>query len=168
MWRTLEHMGFSVTVMHSFLTQKKRAAALSAFKNQKIDILLSTDVAGRGIDIKAVDLVINYDLPKNNKDFVHRVGRASRGGKVGLSISLITQYDLERVKNIEELLEEKLELEDLSEESALENMSKIIKSKKQAEMDMNSKGEEDLFEKLRKRKKQFRESIQAQKKFKPE
>lgn len=95
------------------------------------------------------------------------MGRASRGGKIGLSISFITQYDLKKIARIESLIGEKLELEDdIEEEAALKNMGKLINAKKKAELTMTSKGEEDLFEKLRKRKRAFRESVQLSKKKK--
>ena len=152
--------------MHSFLTQKRRAASLANFKNQKVNILLSTDVAGRGIDIKTVDLVINYDVPYDEKVFVHRVGRASRGGKIGLAISMVTQYDLKRVEKIEELIEEKMELHEIDRDQATQRLAKIGKAKKKAEMEMVQKGEEENFSKLRKRKIDFKESIELKKKQK--
>jgi ATP-dependent RNA helicase DDX49/DBP8 len=160
MWRTLKELGMKTGIIHSFLTQKRRTASLLNFKNQKVNILLATDVACRGLDVKAVDLVINYDIPYDEKTFVHRVGRASRAGKIGLSISLITQYDLDRVKKIEDLIGEKMEKDEkIEEEASLNHMSKIGKCKKAAEMVMSSKKEDEHFSKLRKRKQEFREGI---------
>ena len=162
MWRTLKEMDIPCAIIHSFLTQKRRLKSLYQFKNQKVSILLATDVIGRGIDIKAVDLVINYDLPYDHRNFVHRVGRAARGGKAGLSVSLITQFDLERVKRIEEGIDEKMEEEDeVEEEDALEHMNKIITCKKRAELEMGSKGEVEKFQMLRKRKNEFKEMVQT-------
>lgn len=63
--------------------------------------MVCTDVASRGLDIKDVDLVINYDVPTNSKDYVHRVGRTARAGKSGISITVVTQYDVEIYQNVE-------------------------------------------------------------------
>lgn len=162
----LQEMEIEASIIHSFLTQKRRLKSLYSFKNQKTNILLATDVIGRGIDVKTVDLVINYDVPFEDKNFIHRVGRASRGGKSGLAVTLITQYDLERVKKIEERIGEKMELEELEEEAALENLHEVGNCKKKAELDMGSKGETEHFEMLRKRKDKFREMISEIKKEK--
>lgn len=155
----LEELDIEASVIHSFLTQKRRLKSLYSFKNQKTNILLATDVIGRGIDVKTVDLVINYDVPFEDKNFIHRVGRASRGGKAGLAITLITQYDLERVKKVEERIGEKMTLEELEEDEALENLNKVGNCKKRAELEMGSKGELEHFQMLRKRKRKFREMV---------
>jgi ATP-dependent RNA helicase DDX47/RRP3 len=69
--------------------------ALNKFKSGERQILIATDVASRGLDIPAVDLVINYDIPQHSKDYVHRVGRTARAGKTGKAITIVTQYDVE-------------------------------------------------------------------------
>lgn len=124
---------------------------------------MTTDLSARGIDIKTVDLVINYDLPRDYKEFVHRVGRASRGGRLGLSISLVTQYNLDRLKSIEAGISEKMEKHELDEQEALKLMSGVIKAKKKAEMDISVKGEDEFFEKMRDRKNKFREVLAKRK-----
>lgn len=69
--------------------------ALNKFKSGERKILIATDVASRGLDVSNVDLVVNYDIPQNAKDYVHRVGRTARAGKAGRALSLVTQYDVE-------------------------------------------------------------------------
>lgn len=77
-----------------------------------------------------MDLVINYDVPKNSDDYVHRVGRTARKGKRGLAISLVTQYDIKLILNIERNIDDKLEELKVDEEAALELAPKINKAKK--------------------------------------
>eukprot|EP01025_Chloroclados_australasicus_P019822 TRINITY_DN20867_c0_g2_i4.p2 TRINITY_DN20867_c0_g2~~TRINITY_DN20867_c0_g2_i4.p2 ORF type:complete len:156 (-),score=28.41 TRINITY_DN20867_c0_g2_i4:605-1072(-) len=93
------------------MTQPKRLAALNKFKSGEKSILIATDVASRGLDIPTVDVVINYDLPKNCKDYVHRVGRTARAGRSGRALTFVTQYDVGQYQRIEKLIEQKLEEE---------------------------------------------------------
>ena len=67
---------------------------MARFKSKDANILVATDVASRGLDIPEVDLVINYQLPLNPKDYIHRVGRTARAGRAGRAISIVTQYDI--------------------------------------------------------------------------
>ena len=72
------------------------------FKSNLRKILIATDVASRGLDIPYVNLVVNFDVPKNPKDYVHRVGRTARAGRGGTSITLVTQYDIKLILACEE------------------------------------------------------------------
>jgi len=91
------------------LSQQQRLTALNKFKLGERQILIATDVASRGLDIPAVDLVINFDIPSNSKDYIHRVGRTARAGKSGRAITIVTQYDIEILQKIESLIGKKLE-----------------------------------------------------------
>ena len=71
--------------------------------------MIATDVASRGLDIPNVDLVLNYDMPQNSKDYIHRVGRTARAGQTGRAITIVTQYDIEVLQRIESLIGQKLE-----------------------------------------------------------
>lgn len=101
-------LGFSAVPLHGQLTQSQRLGSLNKFKAGKANILVATDVAARGLDIPAVDCVINYDIPTDSKAYIHRVGRTARAGRSGKSISLVTQYDLEMYLRIESVLGKKL------------------------------------------------------------
>ena len=73
--------------MHSLLSQGQRDAALAKFRNNRISVLVCTDVASRGLDIPQVDLVANYDLPKDPFDYIHRVGRTARAGRAAIAVA---------------------------------------------------------------------------------
>lgn len=94
-------LGTKCVTLHSMISQNRRLAALGKFKSGFSNILISTDVASRGLDIPEVDVVINFDLPRDADDYIHRVGRTARAGRKGQSISLVTQHDIELLQNIE-------------------------------------------------------------------
>lgn len=102
--RLLAHLGVPATALHSALPQRERLAALDAFRGGRVPLLLATDVASRGLDIPTVDLVLNYDVPADPADYVHRVGRTARAGRVGMSLTLVTQHDVSRLQRVEAAL----------------------------------------------------------------
>lgn len=91
--KSLEKMGFKATTLHGGKGQEQREFALASLKTGAKDILVATDVAGRGIDIKDVSMVINYDMAKSIEDYTHRVGRTGRAGKEGIAVSFVTKDD---------------------------------------------------------------------------
>ena len=97
-----EHL--NVHEMHSDLDQKERDEVLRNFKNNKIDIIVSTDLLSRGIDIDDIEMVINYDVPHNADDYVHRIGRTARANKYGKAITLINENDVYFFKKIEKII----------------------------------------------------------------
>ncbi|MDD5578834.1 MAG: ATP-dependent RNA helicase DbpA [Methylobacter sp.] len=98
----LVNSGFSVQALHGDLEQKDRDQVLVRFANKSCSILVATDVAARGLDIKDLQAVINFELPWDPEVYVHRIGRTGRAGNRGLALSLCTQQELNRVKAIEE------------------------------------------------------------------
>ncbi|CEP03414.1 RNA helicase [Plasmodiophora brassicae] len=94
-------MELSCVGLHSNLSQRRRLASLGKFRSGRANIMIATDVASRGLDIQHVQLVVNYDLPRNPADYVHRVGRTARAGQSGTAISVLTQYDIQLFKVIE-------------------------------------------------------------------
>jgi len=97
----LQSIGFSVQALHGDLEQKDRDQVLVRFANKSCSMLVATDVAARGLDIKDLQAVINYELPWDPEVYVHRIGRTGRAGQKGLALSLCTQQELNRVKAIE-------------------------------------------------------------------
>ncbi|WFD03813.1 RNA helicase [Malassezia obtusa] len=105
----LRLLGFSAIPLHGQLSQTARLGALNKFKSGGRTIMVCTDVAARGLDIPAVDLVVNYDIPTHSKDYIHRVGRTARAGRQGRSVTLVTQYDVELLQRIEAAIDKKLD-----------------------------------------------------------
>lgn len=101
--KNLEKLGYNACTLHGGKGQEQREYALASLKGGSKDILVATDVAGRGIDIKDVSMVINYDMAKTIEDYTHRIGRTGRAGKTGIAVSLVTKddsplfYDLKQV-----------------------------------------------------------------------
>ena len=106
--RELERKGVKASAIHGDKTQNERMAALEAFKNGSIDVLVATDVAARGLDISDLPCVINYDLPYSAEDYVHRIGRTGRAGAFGDAISLCSDKDTRLLVDIEKLIKQKL------------------------------------------------------------
>lgn len=102
--RTLRKMGLSVAEMHSDLEQSERDAVMHEFKNNRVNMLIATDIVSRGIDIDDITLVINYDVPYEVEDYVHRIGRTARAGDEGMSITLVGPAEQHRFKKIENFL----------------------------------------------------------------
>ncbi|XP_063712316.1 probable ATP-dependent RNA helicase DDX23 [Symsagittifera roscoffensis] len=104
--KSLEKMGFNPCALHGGKGQEQRELALNSLKQGSKDILVATDVAGRGIDIKDVSMVINYDMAKNIQDYTHRIGRTGRAGKNGVAVTLLTQEDSATFYDLKEVIGE--------------------------------------------------------------
>jgi len=94
--------------MHSGLDQQQREDTIRDFKNKKIRILVATDILSRGIDIKEIELVINYEVPHDAEDYVHRIGRTARADRTGEAITFINQKQVRNFKDIEKLIEKEI------------------------------------------------------------
>ena len=89
---TLKRMKFNVAAMHSDLEQSQREEVMKEFKNGHIDILVATDVVSRGIDINDIKLVVNFDIPHDPEDYVHRIGRTGRAKRHGVAYTLLSDF----------------------------------------------------------------------------
>ena len=105
----LRREGFNVGAMHSDLTQAERDDVMFRFKSQKVSILVATDIVARGIDIDDIQLVLNYDVPHDAEDYVHRIGRTARAGAEGQAITLVSEKDQPQFRSIEKFLEKDIE-----------------------------------------------------------
>ncbi len=112
--RQLEKEGIKASAIHGDKTQAERMAALDAFKQGSIEVLVATDVAARGLDIAELPCVINFDLPYNAEDYVHRIGRTGRAGASGDAISLFTDKDARSLADIEKLIKHHISRLELS------------------------------------------------------
>ena len=102
--KSLRRLGLNVGEMHSDLTQAERDDIMHRFRNGHINVLVATDIVSRGIDIDDIDLVINFDVPHDPEDYVHRIGRTARAGAEGCAITFISQDDQSRFRQIERFL----------------------------------------------------------------
>lgn len=103
--RELRRQGFNADVIHSDLEQKEREEALLKFRNRQTNILVATDIIARGIDIEKIDVVINYEVPHDAEDYVHRVGRTARAQTQGEAYTLVSEMDMYAFGQIEQLIE---------------------------------------------------------------
>lgn len=103
--RQVRDMGYSSAEIHSDRTLAQRRDAMAGFKSGKYRVLIATDIASRGIDVVGIEVVINYDIPENPEDYVHRIGRTGRAGAPGRAISFVTPDQKRAVRDIERLLQ---------------------------------------------------------------
>ncbi|KAF5957419.1 hypothetical protein HYC85_004644 [Camellia sinensis] len=136
----LRNLGLRAIPISGHMTQAKRLGALNKFKAGECNILVCTDVASRGLDIPSVDMVINYDIPSNSKDYIHRVGRTARAGRSGVAISIVSQYELEWYIQIEKLIGKKLPMFPAQEEEVLMLLERVTEAKRIADMKIKEAG----------------------------
>ncbi|MCP5405871.1 MAG: DEAD/DEAH box helicase [Pseudomonadaceae bacterium] len=106
----LEKMGHKAAALHGGMKQNARKRTLDALQHGKVRVLVATDVAARGIDVKGLSHVINFDLPQVAEDYIHRIGRTGRAGETGQALSLIAPSDVPMLKDIEKLLGKRIEM----------------------------------------------------------
>jgi ATP-dependent RNA helicase DeaD len=97
----LQNRGYTADALHGDLKQGMRDRVMNGFRAGRVQLLVATDVAARGIDVDDVEIVINYDLPQDEEDYVHRIGRTGRAGKTGKALSLVCGREIYKLKSIE-------------------------------------------------------------------
>ncbi len=105
LFKTFRQMGLSVGEMHSDLDQVQRDHIMHEFRNNRVNILVATDIVSRGIDIDDISLIINYDVPHDAEDYVHRIGRTARASATGMAITFVSEEEQYKFKQIEDFLE---------------------------------------------------------------
>ncbi len=105
----LVSQGFMAKALHGDMEQKQREEAIKAFRSSKLEILIATDVAARGLDVNDVTHVFNYHLPFDSESYVHRIGRTGRAGKEGIAVSIVTPHEFRMLQKIEKSIGAKLE-----------------------------------------------------------
>jgi ATP-dependent RNA helicase DeaD len=100
--------GYPADRLHGDVTQQMRERVLQRFREGKVEVLVATDVAARGIDIEEIDIVFNYDVPQDPEDYVHRIGRTGRAGRAGRAVTFVFGRDLYRLQNIERTIRQKI------------------------------------------------------------
>lgn len=105
---TLKRMKFNVAAMHSDLEQAEREKVMLDFKNNKITVLVATDIVARGIDIEDIGMVLNYDVPHDPEDYIHRIGRTARANAEGLAITFVSEKEQGKFHRIEQFLEKEI------------------------------------------------------------
>ncbi|KAM4628597.1 putative ATP-dependent RNA helicase DDX49 [Polymixia lowei] len=181
----LREFNFPTISLHSMMKQKERFANLAKFKASVYRILIATDVASRGLDIPTVQVVINHNTPGLPKIYIHRVGRTARAGRNGVSITLVTQYDIHLVHSIEEQTQTKLKEYPVVEKEVLKILTQVNVTRRECEIKLESTDFDEKkeinkrkqmilegkdpeleakrraeLEKIRKQKKKFKERIQ--------
>ncbi|KAL4363575.1 hypothetical protein GQ457_04G037770 [Hibiscus cannabinus] len=138
--RILQNLNIRAIPISGQMTQQMRIGALNKFKSRECSVLVCTDVASRGLDIPAVDMVINYDIPQDPRDYIHRVGRTARAGRSGVAISLVNQYEAQWYLLIEEFIGKKLPKYDPQEEEVKLLMERVEESKRLSLMKLKETG----------------------------
>ena len=107
MAKRLKSAGITAEAIHGDLRQSRRQRVISNLRDCKFRVLVATDVAARGIDVPHIHQVINFDLPRQTEDYIHRIGRTGRNGAQGIALNLATRDDMEKPNDIERLINPK-------------------------------------------------------------
>lgn len=145
----LKKEDFAVDSLHGDMTQKTRDKVMNKFRNGNIHIMVATDVAARGLDIDDVDVIINYDVPQNLDDYIHRIGRTARAGKKGFAFTLVSKDELSRFNNIKKANNVKIIEKEFSTSEEIETVKtkKVLNDAKSMVNDDNLDGYIEMIEK---------------------
>ena len=116
--RELKAARMQVMAFHSDLEQREREEILLAFKNKQLPVIIGTDALSRGIDVEGIDLVVNYDVPGDPEDYIHRIGRTARAETTGTAITFVNHRDERKLKSIEQLIDKPIRLIEVPDELA--------------------------------------------------
>ena len=142
----LNMRGFPSDALHGDMSQEQRDLTMKKFKQKKINLLVCTDVAARGIDVTDLTHVINYSLPQDNESYVHRIGRTGRGGSKGIALSIIEPSEMRRISQIERITKAKIEKVELP---TVEKIVEVLTEKSRLEFEQtveNFSEQGDSFE----------------------
>jgi ATP-dependent RNA helicase RhlE len=140
MTQVISAMGYTVAEIHSNRSLYQRKEALAGFKSGKYRVLVATDIAARGIDVSNISIVVNYDLPQNPGDYVHRIGRTGRAESTGRAISFVTPNQHFDVKKIERLIKKNISIARLPKLSQLsDSVMKVVHSKETEEPEKDNR-----------------------------
>uniref|UniRef100_A0A1B6CLD4 RNA helicase n=2 Tax=Clastoptera arizonana TaxID=38151 RepID=A0A1B6CLD4_9HEMI len=153
---TLNEVGFENVALHAMIPQRERLAALTKFRSNVIRILIATDVASRGLDIPTIELVINHNIPSVPKDYIHRVGRTARAGRIGCAISLVTPNDIHLLHAIENIINTKLKEFIINGKEVAKIFTQVSVTKREAEIKLDCSDFEEKKE-INKRKRMILE-----------
>ncbi len=141
-YKNLKKEGFSVEALHGDMTQKVRDKVMNKFRNGNVSFLVATDVAARGLDISNLKFIINYDVPHNTDDYIHRIGRTARAGKSGHALTLVSKEDFNNFNRIKSEFKGKIVWIDIPSDDEIS----LIRLKKSYEEIKKSLNEDDLTE----------------------
>ena len=133
--RDLRLQGFYSDVIHGGIRQSKRDSIMNKFRNNKVNILVATDVAARGIDVSDIDIIFNYGIPRECESYVHRIGRTGRAGKTGKAVSLVSRTEFGRLRNIMRFTKADIECKKVN---GLPDLEFLSKDKKQNNFEQNN------------------------------
>ncbi|WP_345955519.1 DEAD/DEAH box helicase [Mucilaginibacter sp. PAMB04168] len=109
LYKELKGAGLNVNAFHSDIKQSEREEILLEFKNKQLPIIIGTDALSRGIDVEGIDLVVNFDVPPDPEDYIHRIGRTARAATTGTAITFVNERDFRRFKNIQQLIDREID-----------------------------------------------------------
>ncbi|MDO8726395.1 MAG: DEAD/DEAH box helicase [Candidatus Methanoperedens sp.] len=146
----LKSRGYLADGLHGDLQQRQRDIVMSKFRKKEIEILVATDVAARGIDVGDIEAVFNYDIPADDENYIHRIGRTARAGKAGRAISFVTGKEVYRIRQIQQFTKSRIIAQKVPSASDIEEIkTKLILEKVKGIVDAGHLGEyNNLIEKL--------------------
>ncbi|KAI8353546.1 P-loop containing nucleoside triphosphate hydrolase protein [Mortierella sp. GBAus27b] len=147
----LRELGIACTALHSEMSQQERLNSLAKFRGGITTVLIATDVGSRGLDIPSVKLVLNYDIPRDPTDYIHRVGRTARAGRGGQAVSIVCERDVQLIQDIESRINKTMAEYPIPEGKALELMNEVSAAKRVANMALHDTqfGEKKRIQKLK-------------------